>query len=518
MRIDEIRDAADEPGGMLGSLLDYVVRDFDAELGLLYSLRQPSQELELRAAQDRKGILQRLTADALHGLAHDSLRVDGVSALDDKDLTDRLGWPTDRACVALVPIVMGSSQRLGTMLLLRSREPFSEAEVDALTFVESQLDSALVQANRLFELDLRTRELETIYRVDKIRDDGLPFDDMLNRVLEELGRVIEADMSFIMLYDNRGDKLEMRAVSPTDLAQTLEGIRVAEETAREAVLRGELVEKPDREGRVGSVMCVPLILHDEILGVFGMASERQRGFRDPERRLLSAIASQTDTAIFEGLERRRLRQVLGRSVDPAVMERLLESSDVEFLSGERQVLTVLYGDMRGSTALAEATEPSFLVEFVNEYLGAMAQVILESGATLDKFVGDQVMALFGAPFPMEDHALRAVRVAVEMQRVYRKIVERWNARGLMARSMGIGIATGELTVGEFGSAQRSDYTVIGHAANLGAHLCGAARGEEILLSAATYELTRDAIRAAPLEGLHLKGIREDLKVYRLEWT
>jgi hypothetical protein len=146
MRIDEIRDAADEPGGMLGSLLDYVVRDFDAELGLLYSLRQPSQELELRAAQDRKGILQRLTADALHGLAHDSLRVDGVSALDDKDLTDRLGWPTDRACVALVPIVMGSSQRLGTMLLLRSREPFSEAEVDALTFVESQLDSALVQA------------------------------------------------------------------------------------------------------------------------------------------------------------------------------------------------------------------------------------------------------------------------------------------------------------------------------------------------------------------------------------
>lgn len=518
MRIDEIRDAAAEPGGMLGSLLDYVARDFDAELGLLYTLRPPSEELELRAVQDRRGILQQLNADALHDLARGGLRAQGVSSLDDQHLTRRLGWPSGRACVALVPIVMGTSQRLGTMLLLRSDQPFSDAEVDALTFVESQLDSALVQANRLFELDLRTRELEAIYRVDKIRDDGLPFDEMLNRVLEELGRVIEADMSFIMLYDNRGDKLEMRAVSPTDLAKTLEGVRVAEETAHEAVLRGELVEKPDHEGRVGSVMCVPLILHEEILGVFGMASERQRGFRDPERRLLSAIASQTDTAIFEGLERRRLRQVLGRSVDPAVMQRLLEDSDVEFLRGERQILTVLYGDMRGSTALAEATEASDLVEFVNEYLGAMARVILDNGATLDKFVGDQVMALFGAPFPMEDHALRAVRVAVEMQRAYHKIAERWNARGLKARSMGIGIATGELTVGEFGSAQRSDYTVIGHAANLGSHLCSAARGEEILLSAETYELVRDAIAAAPLEGLHIKGMRDDLKVYRLEWT
>ena len=102
--------------------------------------------------------------------------------------------------------------------------------------------------------------------------------------------------------------------------------------------------------------------------------------------------------------------------------------------------------------------------------------------------------------------------------MHRKIVERWNAKGLKARSMGIGIATGELTVGEFGSAQRSDYTVIGRAANLGSHLCGAARGEEILLSEETYELTRDAIRAERLEGLHIKGMREDLAVYRLEWS
>ena len=173
----------------------------------------------------------------------------------------------------------------------------------------------------------------------------------------------------------------MRAVSPTDLAKTLEGIRTAEETAYDAVRSAQLVQKEDRQGRVGSVMCVPLILQNEILGVFGMCSERSSGFREPERRLLSAIASQMDTAIFEGLEQRRLRRVLGRSGGPQVMERLLDSSNVDFLAGERQVITVLYGDLRGSTELADTSPPDLLVQFVNEFLSTMSDVILQQGAT-----------------------------------------------------------------------------------------------------------------------------------------
>jgi adenylate cyclase len=261
-------------------------------------------------------------------------------------------------------------------------------------------------------------------------------------------------------------------------------------------------------------MCVPLILDEEILGVFGCANRiGMRSFTEEDRRLLNAIASQMDTAIFENLEQRRLRQVLGRSVDRRVMERLLSTGEVGFLRGERIVASVLYCDIRGSTSLAERTEPELLVGFINDYLGAMVDVILRNEGTVDKFVGDEVMALFGAPFPQPDHALRAVRAALEMQAAYQGVMDRWGARGVDRSPIGIGIATGELIAGEMGSEQRTNYTVIGRAANLGARICAVAEGGQVLVSQATYDLVRDQVEAAPIPGLEMKGLAGPVTVY-----
>jgi adenylate cyclase len=267
---------------------------------------------------------------------------------------------------------------------------------------------------------------------------------------------------------------------------------------------------------VNSILCIPLILKDEIIGVLGVANRYgPHGFRNEDRRLLSAIGSQMDTAIFESLEQRRLRQVLGRSVDPQVMKRLLANPDVDFLKGERSELSVLYADLRGSTSLAERTAPGLLVEFINDYLGQMTEIILSHQATLDKFVGDEVMALFGAPFPQPDHALQAVRVGLEMQAAHRRIMEAWQSRNIEPAAMGIGIATGEMTVGEMGCPQRTDYTVIGRAANLGARICGVAQADQVLVSQATYDLIKDQVAATPIPGMRFKGVDDEVTVYHV---
>jgi len=185
------------------------------------------------------------------------------------------------------------------------------------------------------------------------------------------------------------------------------------------------------------------------------------------------------------------------------------------LKGERQELTVLYSDIRGSTRLAECTEPELLVGFINDYLGKMSSLILKYEGTLDKFVGDEVMALFGAPFPQADHALRAVRVALEMQIGHQDVVERWQERGVDAAPIGIGIATGELIVGEMGSSQRTDYTVIGRAANLGARICSAAQPGQVLISQATYEQVIGRVDAKPIRGLEFKGVSGEVIVYEV---
>jgi adenylate cyclase len=262
------------------------------------------------------------------------------------------------------------------------------------------------------------------------------------------------------------------------------------------------------------VMCIPLILREEILGVFGVVNPYgPGGFDEEDRRLLNAIASQMDTAIFESLEQRRLKQVLGRSVDPRVMERLLANPNVGFLEGERSFLTVLYADLRGSTSLAERTEPDILVGFINDYLGKMSEVVLKHEGTLDKFVGDEVMALFGAPFKQDDHALRAVRVGLEMQVVHQSTLSAWKEKGVEKTPIGVGIASGDLIVGEMGSAQRTDYTVIGPAANLGARICAVAQAGQVLISQTTYDLVKDQVEAEPITGLELKGVSGDITVY-----
>ena len=223
-----------------------------------------------------------------------------------------------------------------------------------------------------------------------------------------------------------------------------------------------------------------------------------------------------DTAIFESLEQQRLRRVLGRSVDPRVMERLLSEPNLEILHGERTTLSVLFADLRGSTQLAQKLKPDILVSFINDYLERMARTLYAHDGTLDKFVGDEVMALFGAPLPQPDHALRAVRVGLAMVDEHEKLMAEWRERGIEPAAVGIGIATGEVTVGEFGSEQRTDYTIIGHAANLGSRICGRAKAGEVLISQETYDLVKDSVEVEPMEAIQLKGVFNEVMIYSVK--
>ncbi len=516
MAIDTIRDSDKDPASMLSAIVNLVADEFEADLCLLVLIDRDTGELELKAINDRRNQFGKISPDSIRELAERAIKTDAVDVWEGPEVCSALGIGEECTTqLAAVPIIMGTKIRLGALLVTRQDKPFDQDEMLLLKVAESQLDSAVIQGYDYYELDLRNKELETIYRVDRIRDEMLGFDEMLDLVLEELRCAIQAEMGFIMLYDHAGDKLELRAVSHDDLFKVTGTYDTINAVANESLEQAHLIHKNELEGSLSSVMCIPLILHNEILGVFGVANSRLPGFEERERRLLTAIASQMDTAIFESLAQRRLRRVLGRSVDPQVMERLLSNPDMDFLKGERQELTVLYSDIRGSTRLAECTEPELLVGFINDYLGKMSSLILKYEGTLDKFVGDEVMALFGAPFPQADHALRAVRVALEMQIGHQDVVERWQERGVDAAPIGIGIATGELIVGEMGSSQRTDYTVIGRAANLGARICSAAQPGQVLISQATYEQVIGRVDAKPIRGLEFKGVSGEVIVYEV---
>ncbi len=512
--IDQIRDQISEPVAMLTAVVDLLSRELQTELCMLMLRNRETTAVELKALHKRSHLSDQLIEKITRQLAERIVQLDRVVVWSGREMFPDFEALHDLWMTA-VPIIMGQDKRLGGMLLARS-QPFTQAEIALLGIAENHIDSAVIQGYVYHDTKQRLRELEAIYQIDHIRDQGLPFGEMLNTILQQLGRIITAEMGFIMLFDHAGHNLEMRAATHQDLFEMSPHYRIVDQVANESLKKGILICRNDLDKTLHSVMCLPLILNERVIGVLGVANgEGRNGFSQADQRLLSAIGSQMDTAIFESMEQRRLRQVLGRSVDPRIMEQLLAQTDTGFLEGQRRMLTVLYADIRGSTSLAENTEPEKLVQFINRYLGAMTEVILSHEGTLDKFVGDEVMALFGAPVHQPDHAIRAVRAGLAMQTAHKAIVRDWVAQGGEEAPIGVGIATGELIVGEMGSMQRTDYTVIGRAANLGARICSVAQGGQVLISPATYEIVADQISAQPIHGMEFKGMAGPMTVYQV---
>jgi adenylate cyclase len=334
--------------------------------------------------------------------------------------------------------------------------------------------------------------------------------------LQELQKAIACEAGYIMLYKERSEEqLELKATTSESILTT-DYLHYIRHIARLALEAGKMVYENNLEAPARSIAAVPLILNERILGVFGLVnSKNARGFNAEDRRMLTAITSQIDTAIFERLERRRMRKLLTRSVDPKVIDHLLLHADDHLLVGERVAITVLFADIRGSTEWAERIQAEELVSSINMFLSRMTEVIFKYGGTLDKFVGDEVIGLFGTPLPMEDHALVACRAALEMQAEHAKLQAEMTANGLELPPIGIGVSSGEAIAGEFGPPTRAEFTAMGRIVNLGARLCSAAKAGQVIISQASYEMIEDKAKVEALEPISPKGISQPVQIYHL---
>jgi PAS domain S-box-containing protein len=210
---------------------------------------------------------------------------------------------------------------------------------------------------------------------------------------------------------------------------------------------------------------------------------------------------------------RQIRGTFERYVAPRVVEQLLSDPSRVQLGGVRQEVTILFADIRGFMAFSERTAPEFLVKVLNQHLTLAADAVLAEDGTLDKFMGDMVMAIFNAPLSQPDHTLRAVRAALAMQREIAALhADMPPAEQL---SFGIGIVTGPAVVGNVGSPALQNYTAIGDGVNLASRLQTHAGAGQVLLNAVAYERVRDAIVARELGRVHVRGHREPDLVYEL---
>lgn len=208
----------------------------------------------------------------------------------------------------------------------------------------------------------------------------------------------------------------------------------------------------------------------------------------------------------------RLRALFERYMPAPVAERLLTSSTLPDLGGTRQIVTVLFADLRHFTPLAEQMPPDHLMELLNFYLSEATEAILAYGGTLDKFMGDGLMAFFNAPVPQRRHALRAVSAAQEIHRRVREQGPNIDGQHLQ---FGIGVHTGEAVVGNVGSRYLMNYTALGDTVNVANRLQEIAGGEQTLISESTYRLVAPHVEARHLGSRQLQGRAEPVDVYEL---
>ncbi|MFN8596650.1 MAG: adenylate/guanylate cyclase domain-containing protein [Anaerolineae bacterium] len=371
----------------------------------------------------------------------------------------------------------------------------------------------LVQANR--SLEARLRELSTLYGISKSVTALIDHDSLLRRIVEAAQFVTGAQSCLLRLRDPHTTQVRVQAVIGTREQQQ----QLASEQLAQQVLRTGM------PAITPHATAVPLKVGHKLIGALDINNDpSSRPFLDHDMHLLQALADYAAIAIensrlFRELEESKeretqmIRNVFERYVTPAVVEQLLSQPENIVLGGARRTITTLFADLRGFTAMSSQLKPEVLFEALNHHLSLGAEAVLNHEGTLDKFMGDAIMAFFNAPLPQPDYALRAVKAAVEMQRRIAR-QSRQMPQDLRLQ-FGIGVATGDAIVGNIGTAQLMNYTAIGNSVNLARRLQESAKGGQVLIDQTTYEAVAEAVKTRSLGTLDVKGLSAPVRVYEI---
>jgi adenylate cyclase len=379
----------------------------------------------------------------------------------------------------------------------------------------ASLESPVATPDEIRVLRRKAKMLELIYEMS--RTVGIVFDlkEIFEKATDLIFRGTPADRVVALLTDEtkNGELIQIASRTRDTSAEKLTEKLTVSRTITQKVMR-ERVGLLSQDARtdiqfsgaesivaqgVRSTICAPLITESGVHGVvYADRLDPFAAFTEDHLELITAVAAQAAVTVetvraHDRLAREEVaRANYSRFMPEYVVKQLLDNPNSFRLGGANQTITVLFADIRGFTSMSERENPERVVSLLNLYFTAMSEIIFAHGGTLDKYIGDGLMALFGAPTATPNDALNAVKAAVAMQRRISLLNGELIAQGLSPVSVGMGLHTGDALVGYIGSERRSEYTAIGDTVNLAARLEANARGGQILLS----EATADAIKGA----------------------
>ncbi len=398
---------------------------------------------------------------------------------------------------------------------------------------ESFLPERLIQDASQLRRDYE--KLRVSYELARAIGVELDIDQALVKILDAAFTILPADRGVILLYDEEHQLVprcvRTKAGNQDPNEEVVISSTIVEQVLRDkaAVLSSDATVDSRFQGAhsiimqgIRSSMAVPLLHKAEVFGIMLLDSQiATNAFTEKDLQLFQNVANQAAVAIQNSLYAAKLekeavtRERFQRLLSPAIAQQVIEGKVEVKKGGEERTTTVLFSDIRGFTAMSESQSAQAIVDMLNEYFERMVEVIFKYEGTLDKFVGDEIMALFGAPVSHQDDTLRAVKTALEMKDVLAQFNAERRAAGQQEIHIGIGINTGHCVAGYLGSSKALEYTVIGDTVNTGARLCSIAKAGEIIISENTYDAVRDFVEVVELPPTNVKGKARALTIYNV---
>jgi adenylate cyclase len=376
------------------------------------------------------------------------------------------------------------------------------------------------------------RLLRLLTEISKTLVTMQPLEKVLARVVELVFEVVPAERAFLLLRDAIDQPLSARVMRNRDgsvpakvsisrtIVNTVMRDRVAM-LAKDALYDTRLHASDSIQSmNVRSFMCAPLWNQNDVMGVLYCDNPRSKKFITDDLEVFAALCNYAAVAIEQArlslrlLDESKRRERLTRYHSPGVINRIMQDGDAEgaFMAQERDV-SVMFCDIVGFTTMSQHAAPQAIADMLNDFFGRMGEVIFEHDGTLDKFIGDAILAVFGAPFEQPDHATKAVAAALAMQRELIKANAEHPDRPLRMR---IAINSGRALTGDIGSPKRREFTVLGDVVNTASRLeSTVARPDQIVISKNTLEKIGNAFQVQPLGGVKLRGRDTELEVFEV---
>ncbi len=371
------------------------------------------------------------------------------------------------------------------------------------------------------QLRQHLEELNTLYEVGKSITALIQPNKLLERIVDAVLVITRCEECSLVLVDSSTGKVKGQFRKKRDPKK----VKYRRQT-RLLSDPGNLSTSDGKPPKIKeTVIEVPLQIGQDVFGTLSIHKRIAGEFTRHDDRLLRMLADYAAIAIqnmqlvhqiqrTKEREKQQIRGLFERYVAPSVVEQVLAKPDQVGLGGTRKTLTVLFADVRGFSAFSANISPELLIELLNQYIRVAADAVLAQQGTLDKFMGDAVMAFFNAPLSQPDHPIRAVRAAWAIKQAVREL-----HRGLPPQyhlNFGIGVSIGDAVVGNVGTSKMMNYTVIGDSVNKAKRLQENANGGQILISQITYHMVQEYIEAEPVGNVPLKGQTYPEMVYEVK--